>query len=67
MASAQVLFVRARERLVRHFRARSRAQTIVEYALILASIGAVAWGAYSVMGHNIGSMTSGLDSDLTSA
>jgi Flp pilus assembly pilin Flp len=43
-----------------------RGQTMVEYALIIAAIGVVAWGAYSVMGHNIGSMASGIDSSLTS-
>jgi Flp pilus assembly pilin Flp len=67
MACAQALFLRMRETVIRRFRAQSRAQTIIEYALILASIGVVAWGAYNVMGHDIGSMTSGLDSDLTSA
>jgi Flp pilus assembly pilin Flp len=67
MASAQVLFVRARETLVRRFRVQSRAQTMVEYALIIASIGVVAWGAYNVMGHDIGSMASGIDSALTNA
>lgn len=63
MASAQVLFVRARETLIRRF----RAQTMVEYALIIASIGVVAWGAYNVMGHSIVTMASGIDSDLTTA
>jgi Flp pilus assembly pilin Flp len=67
MASVQVLFVRARESLVAHFRAQSTAQTMVEYALIIASIGVVAWGAYNVMGHSIGTMASGIDSDLTNA
>jgi Flp pilus assembly pilin Flp len=67
MASAQVLFVRARETLLRRFRAQSRAQTMVEYALIIASIGVVVWGAYNVMGHDIGTMASGIDSALTNA
>ena len=44
-----------------------RGQTMVEYALIIAAIGAVAWGAYNVMGHGIGSMASGIDSSMTSA
>jgi len=63
MASAQVLFVRAREALVHRF----RAQTMVEYALIIASIGVVVWGAYNVMGHSVATMASGIDSDLTTA
>jgi hypothetical protein len=40
---------------------------MTEYALIIAAVGVVAWGAYNVMGHDIGSMASGMDSDLTSA
>jgi Flp pilus assembly pilin Flp len=49
--------------MVRHF----QGQTMVEYALIIASIGVVAWGAYNLMGHDIGSMASGIDSNLTTA
>jgi Flp pilus assembly pilin Flp len=63
MALAQVLFIRVREIAVRRF----RAQTMVEYALIIASVGVVVWGAYNLMGHNIGTMASGIDSDLTNA
>jgi len=63
MASAQVLFIRAREIVARRF----HGQTMVEYALIIASIGVVAWGAYNLMGQDIGSMASGIDSDLTNA
>jgi Flp pilus assembly pilin Flp len=63
MAPAQVLFIRAREIVAR----RLRGQTMVEYALIIASISVVAWGAYNLMGQNIGSMASGIDSDLTNA
>ena len=50
MALVQVLFISARELVTRRF----RGQTMVEYALIIASIGAVAWGAYNLMGHDIG-------------
>jgi Flp pilus assembly pilin Flp len=46
--------------------AQMRGQTMVEYALIIAAISVVAWGAYSIMGHDIGSMASGIDSSLTS-
>jgi len=63
MALVQVLFIRAREIAVCRF----RGQTMVEYALIIASVGVVVWGAYNLMGHDIGSMASGIDSDLTSA
>jgi hypothetical protein len=44
-----------------------RGQTMVEYALIIAAVGAVAWGGYNFMGHDIGSMASGIDSSLTSS
>jgi hypothetical protein len=43
-----------------------RGQTMVEYALIIAPVGVVAWGAYNLTGHDIGSMASGIDSSLTS-
>ena len=62
MAWAQVLFIRTREIVARRF----RGQTMIEYALIIASVGVVAWGAYNLMGHDIGSMANGIDSDLTS-
>jgi hypothetical protein len=42
-----------------------RGQTMVEYALIIVAVGAVAWGAYNITGHDIGSMASGIDSALT--
>ena len=57
------MFIRAREIMERRF----HGQTMVEYALIIASIGVVAWGAYNLTGHDIGSMANGIDSDLTSA
>jgi Flp pilus assembly pilin Flp len=63
MESATKMFIRARESVVRSL----SGQTMTEYALIIAAVGVVAWGAYNVMGHDIGSMASGIDSDLTSA
>lgn len=63
MALAQVLLIRAREMMAR----RLNGQTMVEYALIIASVGVIAWGAYNLMGHDIGSMASGIDSSLTNA
>jgi Flp pilus assembly pilin Flp len=63
MGSATKIFIRVREMLARRF----HGQTMVEYALIIASISVVAWGAYNLMGHDTGSMASGIDSDLTSA
>ena len=63
MGLAQILFVRMREAVAHRF----RGQTMVEYALIIAAVGVVVGGAYNIMGHDIGSMSSGIDSDLTSA
>ena len=44
-----------------------RAQTMTEYALILAAIAIVVYGAYATMGNNIGSLANGVDSSLTNA
>ena len=62
MTSVNGLVICIQETLVR----RLRGQTMVEYALIIAAVGVVAWGAYNLMGHDIGSMASGIDSSLTS-
>jgi len=56
------LYFQFRESVLRN----SRGQTMTEYALIFASIVVVAWSAYSLMGHDIGSITSGIDSSITS-
>ena len=63
MTSVNGLVICVQETLIR----RLRGQTMVEYALIIAAVGIVAWGAYNLMGQNIGSMASGIDSALTSA
>jgi Flp pilus assembly pilin Flp len=63
MTSVNGLVIRIQETLVR----RVRGQTMVEYALIIAAVGVVAWGAYNLMGRDIGSMASGIDSALTNA
>lgn len=47
--------------------ASMRGQTMVEYALIIAAIGVVAWGAFHLTGRDIGSMANGIDSSLTSS
>jgi Flp pilus assembly pilin Flp len=57
------MFIRARESVVRN----SRGQTMTEYALILAAIAVVVYGAYAAMGNNIGSLGNGVDSSLTNA
>jgi Flp pilus assembly pilin Flp len=55
------LLFRVRESMLRN----TRGQTMTEYALIIAAIAVVAWGAYNLMGQNIGTMASGIDSALT--
>jgi|SRR5882724_11670838 Flp pilus assembly pilin Flp len=56
-------FLKVRERFVR----LHRAQTMTEYALILAAIAVVVYGTYKALGNNIGSLASGVDSALTNA
>ena len=46
---------------------KTRGQTMTEYALIIAAIAVVAWGAYNLMGQSIGTMASGIDSNLTNS
>ena len=40
---------------------------MTEYALILAAIAIVVYGTYKVLGNNIGTLASGIDSALTTA
>jgi Flp pilus assembly pilin Flp len=63
MASVTKLLIRARESVVRN----TRGQTMTEYALILAAIAIVVYGTYRVLGNNIGSLASGIDSALSNA
>ena len=63
MKSVMKMFIRARESVVRN----TRGQTMTEYALILAAIAVVVYGVYRVLGNNIGSLASGVDSTLTNA
>ena len=63
MKSVTKMFIRVRESVVRNM----RGQTMTEYALILAAIAVVVYGVYQVMGKDIGSLASGVDSALTNA
>jgi Flp pilus assembly pilin Flp len=63
LVSATKMFIRARESVARV----SCGQTMTEYALILAAIAVVVYGAYAAMGNNIGTLASGIDSALTNA
>lgn len=57
------VFLKVRE----HFVRIHRAQTMTEYALILAAIAVVVYGTYAALGNNIGSLANGVDSSLTNA
>ncbi len=57
------IFIRAREFAVR----KTRGQTMTEYALILAAIAVIVFGAYKKLGNNIGSLANGVDSALANA
>ncbi len=46
---------------------RRRGQTMTEYALILAAVAIVAYITYQVMGQDIGSMVSKINSALLAA
>jgi Flp pilus assembly pilin Flp len=63
MEAVTKMFVRVRESMVR----KSRGQTMTEYALILAAIAVVVYGTYKVLGNNIATLASGVDSALTTA
>jgi len=55
------LLLHVRESMVR----KTRGQTMTEYALVIGAVGVVAWSAYNLMGHSVGTMASGIDSALT--
>ncbi len=53
---------------VRNFRKNlSKAQTMTEYALILAAVAIVVFITYEVMGQDIGSLVNKIDTVLTSS
>jgi Flp pilus assembly pilin Flp len=57
------LYISAREAFAR----RTRGQTMTEYALIMATIAIVVFGTYKLLGNNVSSLASGVDSELTNA
>jgi len=63
MRSTAQVFLYAREFAVWN----RRGQTMTEYALILAAIAVAVYGVYAVMGNNISTLASGVDSTLTTA
>ena len=42
-------------------------QTMVEYALIIAAVGLLAFGGYRVLGNGVSSIAAGISSNLTTA
>jgi Flp pilus assembly pilin Flp len=67
MELLNTLYVRASEKLLTRVRRDAKAQTMTEYALILAAVAIVAYVTYQVMGQDIGSMVNKIDSALSSA
>jgi Flp pilus assembly pilin Flp len=63
MEAVTKTFIGVRESMV----CNTRGQTMTEYALILAAIAVVVYGVYAVMGNNISTLASGVDSALTNA
>jgi Flp pilus assembly pilin Flp len=55
--------LQARERVTR----LTKGQTMTEYALILAAVAIVVFVTYEVMGQDIGSLVSKIDSALTTS
>jgi Flp pilus assembly pilin Flp len=57
------MFIKARE----WQKGLTKGQTMTEYALILAAVAVVVFLTYELMGQDIESMVSKIDTDLTSA
>jgi len=57
------ILVFVRERVIR----ATHAQTMTEYALLLAAVAVAVYGTYRLLGNNIATLASGVDSTLTNA
>jgi Flp pilus assembly pilin Flp len=57
------ILVSVRERVIRV----TRGQTMTEYALLLAAVAVAVYATYRLLGNNIGTLASGVDSTLTNA
>ena len=60
-------YINGNERLRTVLRSGAKAQTMTEYALILAAVAIVAYITYQVMGQDIGSMVNNIDNGLATA
>lgn len=54
------MYLKARESA----RRLGKGQTMTEYALILAAIAVVVYGAYALLGHDVENMVNEIQSDL---
>ena len=61
------MYVNASERILGSLRKDENGQTMTEYALILAAVAIVAYVTYQVMGQDIGSMVTKIDTALSTA
>lgn len=68
MKVLNAMYVKMREKVAAIADSRScKAQTMTEYALILAAVAIVVYVTYQVMGQDIGSLVSKVDSALSNA
>jgi Flp pilus assembly pilin Flp len=67
MRKAREMYLKTHERIHSVVCAAAHGQTMTEYALILAAVAIVAYVTYQVMGQDIGSMVSTIDSALSGA
>lgn len=61
------MYVYVNEKMRKSIRKNAEGQTMTEYALILAAVAIVAYVTYQVMGQDIGSMVSKIDTALAAA
>ncbi len=68
MKVLSAMYVKAGAKIARVAAVRSsKAQTMTEYALILAAVAIVVYVTYQVMGQDIGSLVNKVDSALSSS
>jgi Flp pilus assembly pilin Flp len=61
------MYVNPSERILESLRKDENGQTMTEYALILAAVAIVAYVTYQVMGQDIGSTVTKIDTALSTA
>jgi Flp pilus assembly pilin Flp len=67
MGQLTKIYVNASEKIRMGVRNSAEGQTMTEYALILAAVAIVAYITYQVMGQDIGSMVTTVDTALSSS